>query len=183
MAGHSVPVASAADHRRSDPIEREAADLRIGLEVEARRRERWIRERLREDATLDGALAAAAGRDVGLHLVTGDRVAGRLVGVGSDVVEVRRRQRSTWLSIDAITALEAPEELPAAGPGADGRSMIEVLHDLADDRSEVAFGLDGGTTVLGMLTSIGEVATLRTGPDRRTTYVAVPSIVSVTLAG
>lgn len=163
-----------------DGLDLEAADLRIELEIEARRRERWIRHRMSEEATLAGALAAAAGRDVALQVVTGDRVSGVLAAVGSDVLEIRRRHGATWVSIDAVTALEVGAPLPAAGPAPDGASMLEVLCDLVDERVEVVLTLAGGTTVRGELRSVGDVATVDTGPGGRTAYVPVPAIVSVT---
>jgi len=160
-------------------IDAAAADLRIELEIEARRRERWIRHRLSEEATLRGALAAAVGRDVAVQLLTGNRVSGTLAGVGSDVIEVRRRHGATWVSIESVTALEVAAALPAAGPPIDGTSMVEVLCDLVDSRTEVLLTLAGGTAIRGELRSVGAVATVDTGPGGRTAYVPVAAVVSV----
>jgi hypothetical protein len=187
MEGHSVPVAPTEDQgsHAAGPgpegtgIDAEAADLRIELEIEARRRERWIRHRLNEEATLGGALAAGVGREVAVQVATGDRVSGRLVLAGGDVVEIRRRGGATWVSVEAITALEVGEPLPAAGPPADGTSMVEVLCDLVEERSQVVLTLAGGTAVRGELLAVGAVATVDTGPGGRTTYVPVAAIVSV----
>ena len=191
MEGHSVLVAPTEDQgsngAEQDPpgpgIDAEAADLRIELEIEARRRERWIRHRLTEEATLTGALTAALGRDVAVQVVTGDRVSGNLVVVGSDVIEVRRRHGVTWVSIEAVTALEVGEALPAAGPPVDGASMVEVLCDLVEDRTEVVLTLAGGTAVRGEVLAVGSVATIDTGLGGRTTYVPVAAVVSVTRPG
>lgn len=168
------------DGTRIDGIDAAAADLRIELEIEARRRERWIRHRLSEEATLGGALAAAVGRDIAVQVVTGDRVSGTLAVVGSDVVEVRRRHGSTWVSIESVTALEVGEALPAAGPPVDGKSMVEVLCDLVDERTEVVLTLAGGTAIRGEMRAVGAVATVDTGPGGRTAYVPVAAVVSVT---
>jgi len=197
MSGHSVPVAP-IEHQGSsagetDPpaepmtgpsadtsgLDAAAADLRVELEIEARRRERWIRHRLAEEATLAGALAAAVGRDVAVQVLTGDRVSGTLDVVGSDVVALRRRHACTWVSIDAVTALEVGEALPAAGPPPDGASMVEVLCDLAERRTEVVLTLAGGTAIRGELVAVGTVATVDTGPGGRTAYVPLAAIVSV----
>lgn len=164
-------------------IDVEAADLRIELEIEARRRERWIRHRLTEEATLAGALAAAIGRDVAVQVLTGDRVSGVLAVVGSDVIEVRRRHGCTWVSIEAVTALEVGAPLPAAGPPLDGASMVEVLCDLVEERTEVVLTLAGGTGVRGELLAVGAVATVDTGSGGRTAYVPLAAIVSVTRPG
>lgn len=201
MSGHSVPVApiehqgSSAD--RTDPLvdvsadtatdtsglDAAAADLRVELEIEARRRERWIRHRLSEEATLAGALSAAVGREVAVQVLTGDRVAGTLDVVGSDVVAVRRRHACTWVSLDAVTALEVAEALPAAGPPPGGTSMIEVLCDLAEHRTDVVLTLAGGTAIRGGLVAVGTVATVDTGPGGRTAYVPLAAIVSVIAPG
>jgi len=193
MSGHSVPVAptehqgSSADE--TDPLadtsglDAAAADLRVELEIEARRRERWIRHRLTEEATLAGALSAAVGRDVAVQVVTGDRVSGTLDVVGSDVVSLRRRHACTWVSIDAVTALEVGEALPAAGPPPDGASMVEVLCDLAERRTDVVLTLAGGTAIRGELIAVGSVATVDTGPGGRTAYVPLAAIVSVISPG
>ncbi len=183
MEGHSVLVASTGDQGSNGDVDAAAADLRIELEIEARRRERWIRHRLTEEATLSGALAAAVGRDVAVQVLTGDRVSGRLAVVGSDVIEVRRRHGVTWVSIEAVTALEVGEPIPASGPPLDGASMVEVLCDLVEDRTEVVLTLAGGTAVRGDVLAVGSVATIDTGPGGRTTYVPVAAIVSVTRPG
>lgn len=183
MGGHSVLVAPTEDQGSNGDLDAAAADLRIELEIEARRRERWIRHRLTEEATLSGALAAAVGRDVAVQVVTGDRVSGRLAVVGSDVIEVRRRHGVTWVSLEAVTALEVGEPIPASGPPLDGASMVEVLCDLVEDRTEVVLTLAGGTAVRGDVLAVGSVATIDTGPGGRTTYVPVAAIVSVTRPG
>lgn len=204
MAGHSVTVAPSDDHRSSatgpDPgqpgagdvgagdveageIEVAAADLRIELEVEARRRERLIRHRLSSDATLVGALAAAVDLEIALQVVTGERLTGRLVAVGTDVITLRRRNATTWVGIGAITALVSPAPLPAAGPGPDGPSWAEIMQDVVDSGDEVDVGLVAGPAVHGRLASLGDVATISTDPGGRTTYVPVSAIVSVTRRG
>ena len=183
MEGHSVPMASPEEPSRIPDLDAAAADLRIDLEVESRRRERWIRHRLAEEATLAGALAAAVGHDVAVQVLTGDRVAGVLAVVGTDVIEMRRHHGTTWVSIDAVTALEVPVTLPAAGPALDGAHMDEVLDALAEERTEVVLTLDGGTSVRGVLVAVGTVATVDTGPGGRTAYIPLSAIVSVTRPG
>ena len=61
-------MASPEEPSRIPDLDAAAADLRIDLEVESRRRERWIRHRLAEEATLAGALAAAVGHEVPVAL-------------------------------------------------------------------------------------------------------------------
>ncbi len=70
--------------------------------------------------------------------------AGVFAVVGNDVIEMRRHHGTTWVSIDAVTALEVPVALPAAGPALDGARMDEVLDGLAEERTEVVLTLDGG---------------------------------------
>lgn len=170
--------------RTADPVDIDAAaaELRVELEVEARRRRRWIRRQLSDEATLAGALSAAVGQDVAVQLLTGDRMSGRLAEVGADVVELRRRHASTWVALDAVTALEVAAALAASGPPGRGASMVDVLCDLVEHRSEVVLTLVGGTSIRGELVAVGDVATLDTGPGGRTAYVPVPSIVSVMTA-
>jgi small nuclear ribonucleoprotein (snRNP)-like protein len=183
MRVHSVPVNTGpsggsigdGDGDGGD-VERFAADVRVDLEVQARRRERWIRQRLAEEATLAGALAASLGREVALQVVTGDRIAGELVQVGADVVEVVRRQLTVWVATDAIAALEVSASVPAAGPATSGVSMLEVLTDLSGERSEVVLTLVGGTVLRGELVAVGDVATVRTGPGGRTAYASLAAV-------
>lgn len=169
--------------RFADGVERFAADVRVDMEVRARRRERWIRQQLAEEATLAGALAAAVGHDVALQVVTGDRISGELTEVGDDVVEVRRRQLATWVATDAVAALEVGAPLPAAGPSPAGRTMREVLTDLCGGRVEVVLTLVGGTALRGEIVAVGEVATVRTGPAGRTAYAALSAVAFVSILG
>lgn len=155
------------------------ADVRIDLEAESRRRERWIRQRLADEATLSGALAAALGRDVALQLVTGDRIAGTLTLVGADVVGLRRRHGNVWAAIDAVAALEVGASLLAAGPSGGGTTLLEVLVDLAAERTEVLLTLVGGTAIRGELVAVGDVATVRTGPGGRTAYASLDAVACV----
>lgn len=162
-----------------DDVDVAAADLHLEVEIEARRRERWIRQRLHEESTLTGALTAATGQEVAVQLLTGDRVPGRLISVGSDVVELRRHHRSTWVKVDAVTVLEVSQAIPAAGPPATGATMAEVLCDLVEHREDVLLLLAGGTSVRGALLAVGDIATVDTGEGGRTAYVPVTAIVSV----
>ena len=166
----------------ADGVERFAADVRVDMEVRARRRERWMRQQLAGEATLAGALGAAVGRDVALQVVTGDRIAGELSEVGEDVVEVRRRHLTTWVATDAVAALEVADAVPAAGPATGGRTMCDVLTDLCGERAEVLLTLVGGAALRGELVAVGDVATVRTGPGGRTAYAAVAAVAFVSVA-
>jgi len=200
MAGHSVPVDPTDDHRSSAPdagLDVEVADLRIEAEVEARRRERWIRDRLRADATLVGALTSAIDLDVTVHLRTGTRLTGRVVAVGTDVVGINTDVVAvgtdvvgiktdvdlTWVALGAVTAVEAAAVLPAAGPGAEATSMDEVLHDLAERRAEVTMETAGQTPIRGTLVAAGELATVESRTGGRTSYVPVAAIVTIRAGG
>lgn len=176
------PDAGRVDARPVDvgQVEVEAADLRIELEVEARRRERWIRDRLRSDATILGALAAAGDTDVSLRLVTGERLTGRPADVGTDVVGLHHHRGITWVAIDAICALDVPAPLPAAGPHSGRLTLVDVLCDLAAERADVVVDLEGGTAIHGELLAMGEVATISNGPGSSVAYVPVPAVVAVT---
>jgi hypothetical protein len=188
MRVHSVPVNAHVPGGgfRSEPTlddpgpagdaDRFVADAKVDLEVASRRRERWIRQRLAEEATLTGALVGACGRDVALQLVTGDRIAGVLSQVGSDVVQVTRHHGSVWLATDAVAALEVGASVPTAEPNTTGVTFLEVLVDLAADRAEVVLTLVGGTAIRGELVAVGDVATVRTGPNRRTAYASLGAV-------
>lgn len=176
-------MGSTPDEGAPDGFETAAAELRIDLEIEARRRERWIRHRLNEEATLRGALGAALGEEVAVQLTTGDRVSGRLASLGSDVVELRRRHGATWIAIEALTVLEVAAPLRASGPPGAGSSMVEVLCDLVEHRRVVVFTLAGGTSISGELLAVGDLATVDIGPAGRTAYVPLAAIVSVSSAG
>ncbi len=179
-------MASTADQGGSDAtpdgeLEVEAADLHIQLEIEARRRERWIRHRLSEEATLGGVLSAAIDEEVAVQLLTGDRASGRLVAVGSDVIELRRRHARTWVATAAVAALEVGARLAAAGPPTSKVSMLGVLGDLVEHRTEVLLTLAGGTSIHGEMLAVGDIATVGTGPGDRTAYVPVAAIVTINL--
>ncbi len=185
MKGHSVPVNSGATGGGfpTEGVERFVADVRVDMEVRARRRERWIRQQLAEEATLAGALAAAVGQEIALQVVTGDRIAGDLCEAGEDVVQVVRRHLSTWVATDAVAALEVAGPLAAAGPPTGGRTMREVLTDLCGEGTEVVLTLVGGTALRGELLAVGEVATVSSGPGGRTAYAALSAVAFVSIPG
>lgn len=164
-----------------EDADRFVADLRVEAAVHSRRRERWIRTRLAEEATLGGALLAAVGREVALQLTTGDRFAGVLGQVGDDVVEIRRRHGVCWLALESVAALEVGAALPAGAPSPTGTTLLEVLVDLAAERREVVLTLFGGTAIRGELVAAGEVATVRTGPAGRTAYVSLEAVACVSV--
>jgi hypothetical protein len=165
-----------------DGVDDLVADLRVDLEVAARRRERWMRQRLTSEATMAGALLASVGQLVALQAVTGDRVAGVLEQVGTDVVEVRRRHAITWVAMEAIASMEVDGTVPAAGPASTGATLVEALSDLCDDRAEVVLTLLGGSALRGELVAVGDVATIRTGPGGRTAYASVGAVALVSVA-
>jgi small nuclear ribonucleoprotein (snRNP)-like protein len=165
----------------ADGVERFVADVRVDMEVAARRRERLIRDRLVQDSTIQGALMASIGQEVAVQAVTGDRITGELAQVGLDVVQVCRRHLTVWVAIGAIAAFEVPKPVPAAGPGGSGVTLFEVMTELVDDRAEVLLTLVGGTAVRGELVAVGDVATLRTGPGGRTAYASVAAVAFVSV--
>ena len=189
MKGHSVSVKSfpargGPPHdgpASADGVDLFATEVRVDMEVAARRRERWIRQRFAQDATLAGALSASVGQDVALQAVTGDRIAGELAQVGADVVQMCRRHLTVWVAIDAIAALELATSVPAAGPAPTGTTLIEVLTDLVDERAEVVLTLVGGTAVRGVLAAVGDVATVRTGPGGRVAYASLDAVAFVSV--
>ena len=189
MRVHSVPVNTSSTgggfpperSGSADGVERFASEVRVDMEVAARRRERLIRARLVQESTIQGALLASVGRDVALQAVTGDRITGELTQVGLDVVQVCRRHLTVWAAIDAIAAFEVPEPVPAAGPGGSGLTMLDVLTELSDVRTEVLLTLAGGTAVRGDLMAVGDVATVRIGPGGRTAYASVAAVAFVSV--
>lgn len=137
-------------------------DLSTELEVEARRRERWIRRRLSDEATVRGVLAAATTDEATLHLLSGERTSGRITSVGSDVVGIRSQRGVMLIHLAAIAVVEAPSTLPAAAPAAGGTSMLEVLYELLEHRTEAILSLVSEASVRGALLAVDELATVAT---------------------
>ena len=138
------------------------AQARIDEAVEARRRERWMRQRFVESASIAGLLLGAVGRRVGLHLVTGDLTYGTIAWVGIDVVEVEGAHSPRWIALAAIDGVESLESLAGSGPPPDPGSATfsEVLVDLVAERTAVCITLRSGFKVGGELRSVGDVLEL-----------------------
>ncbi len=156
------------------------ADLRADEAAHARRRERWLRRSLAEEASLAGILDGARGRTVTLELRGGDRVTGEIVGTGDDAVLVLRADgRSVWITRRSVAVVEAAGPLPGQAPADEARRLVEVLADLAQEGTRVQVRLDGGGEVAGEVVAVGEVLTLRDGPAGTMRYVPLDAVVWV----
>ena len=141
-------------------LERWAADAVVDEAVRRRTRERWLRLQAEEDASFAGTLVDLAehGRPAVLE-VAGERLRGRLVGVGADFVAVRTdRRQDALIPFDAIDAVR-PE--PGATDVRGDRSptidvaLHSVLGPIAADHPDVVVRTRHGTALRGQLRSAG----------------------------
>jgi hypothetical protein len=172
-----------------------AADDRARAAAAARTSERWLRQQDAEAATVAGTLVdlAEAGSEVTL-IVGSRRLAGRLVGVASELCVIEAR--SGVASVVATTHLTAV--VPAAGtgrghrdgPATGGRgaamttTLVDALAGFTAEGAPVRLWLAGGETLTGELIATGvDVVTLRlqTGTGTRArAYAPVRAIEAIT---
>lgn len=166
-------------------VEELLADALVEDAVEGRRRERWLRRRLAEEASVAGALSGAVGTQVLVHLLSGQRLRGVVGWVGHDVVELAPAPGTAqrcWVALAAVAGVEADHPLAAAGPPTADRTLAEVLTDLCDSGLTVVVGLLGGSEVSGELTSVGDTLGVRGPGGRRWAYLSPGAVASVSLA-
>lgn len=141
-------------------LERWAADALVDEAARRRTRERWLRIQAEEEASFAGTLVDLAehGRPAVLD-VAGERVRGRLVGVGADFVAVRTdRRQDALVPFDAIEAVR-PEPGAADVRGARSATLDVALHavlgPIAADRPDVLVRTRHGVALRGRLRSAG----------------------------
>ncbi len=138
--------------------------------VDARGRQRWLREQARECATFASALIdlAEARRAVVVETTAGRQHVGRVRAVGLDYCVVENTTgRLAAVVLDAVASVRTPgSDWPA--PTTDRRlhapsSFHAFLADLVADGQRASLGLGGqATTVTGRLWSLGvDVVTVK----------------------
>ena len=169
-------------------LERWAADALVDEAVRRRTRERWLRIQAEEDASFAGTLVDLAehGRPAVLD-VAGERLRGRLVGVGADFVAVRTdRRQDVLVPFDAIEAVR--REPGASDVRGDRSSTVDVaLHSvlgpIAADRPDVVVRTRHGTALRGQLRSAGtDVLRLRLDVEPPTpTWIPLTAVALIVL--
>lgn len=162
----------------TDSADSFASDERVRLAAESRRRERWVRQRSLESATLAAALHNARGRPVALHLCTGSTVLGTIRSTGIDVVALDTATGPQWVVTDAVTAVEL-DEVPLADEQGGAVTLAEVLEERRVEGHPVSITLAGGVTVHGELLSVGGAVVLRDPADGTHVVADLSAIVSV----
>jgi hypothetical protein len=164
-----------------------AAGQRATDAVKRRTRERSLRDQVVGSATWAGLVVDLAEQSAPVSVtVGGQRLRGRLVGVGRDFCVLDQPSgRAALIALSALTLL-APEETPSSGVGAPGGSrapglqmtLAAALAALAEERSPLGLVLAGGHQVEGVLIGAGEdVLTLRTdGRGRRLAHVPLAAV-------
>lgn len=152
-------------------LERWAADAVVDEAARRRARQRWLRLQAEEEASLVGTLVdlAERGRPVTLD-VGGQRLRGRVVGIGSDFLALRSdRGQQVLVRTAAVEAVRAePGERTVVG---DRATLVDVALDavvgpLAGDRPDVLVRTRSGMAVRGQLRSAGaDVLRLRAEGD------------------
>ncbi len=150
------------------------SEARVDLAGAERRRERWLRQRAEDEATLHGALVDAVERGVPIRLrlrPTGwERLTVRGVAAGFCIVDTATGPGV--VAVAAIGALDLGGLGPPAGDRSDDGGLVdlalgEALALLLDERPEVAvWTLDAADPVRGELVAVGsDVLTVR-APER-----------------
>lgn len=149
-----------------------SADQRVGEAVDARIRERWLRQQAAESSTLAGVALdlAEAGASMALRTATGRVHHGRIESVGRDFLVVRTNSgRPTFVATASVLWLRPEPGAHSDGSGGRGApldvSLADVLLQLSGDRPRLQV-TSGGETLTGELRSVGEdVLTLRLDAD------------------
>lgn len=163
-----------------------AADERLTQAGQARARERWLRQQATEEATFTGLLRDLAERRAEVVVTTtSSRHPGQLVGVGHDFCVVAAGHGTTLVALAAVAAVATPTaSVPAAGDRSAplDQRLVDVLGDLAAERSPVRLQLRGGQLLSGDLISVGtDVISLRLeGAERRMVHAVLAAVETCT---
>ncbi|MCB1003576.1 MAG: hypothetical protein KDB35_05260 [Acidimicrobiales bacterium] len=155
--------------------------------ADQRRRQHWLERQDGADATFAGVLVELAerGRRVSLTTVSGQRLTGWLLAVGTDVVVLE--DPTGTRSLVALRAVSAAGEVDPHGAGerltgtaaatAD-TTLSEVLAELATERPEVSMSFGAqGAHLRGRLVSVGrDTAALRLDGAGGTAFVALANV-------
>src|SRR4051794_8034320 len=160
----AVDPAPAARRSEQELVEF-AATVRVESAVDARRRERWLRQQACEEVSLLATCwsLAEAGRTVLVTTRAGTSRRGRLRLVGDDYVALEDEQRRDHLvplagiaTLGAVSAGRSALDAPAGRPGRSGARLIEALASLVGERPVLSVTCEGrGGTVRGELLAAG----------------------------
>ena len=160
-------------------------ESRAGDDGALRARQRWLRRRAEEEATLVGTLVDLAERGSALTVrsASGRVSHGAVVAVGRDFLALQGRGGEIRFlrsaGIVTVAPSSAERHQPASGdrPAPLDLTLVEVLSGLAPDRPRVVL-VAGGEVVAGDLVAVGaDVVSLRLdGGGRRLCYVAGASL-------
>lgn len=174
-----------------DPVDRELRDLIAAQRHEAQAQERrhryWLLRQAEESGTLHGVLADLADLRATVRVDTSVStvVDAVVVEVGRDFVAlVEPGGKRHVLAIAALTAVRrSTRTRPVTGdrPVDASTDLADVLRSVAPDHPEITAVLSDGTSVVGILQSVGgDVA--RLVADGGEAYVPMRAIVEVTIA-
>jgi hypothetical protein len=150
---------------RADPLaalSRFVAEGAVEQAARARSRLRWQHQLALEETSWLGLLRDLAETATPVVVATtfGRRLAGTLTALGADFVCVGVRAHGTViLSVSAISAVERVDRRAAPSGRAAAASettLRELLAELAVDRPEITWHLDGRDAITGRLVGVGQ---------------------------
>jgi hypothetical protein len=191
VAGAGTP-GGARGGALDERLERFAAEARVDEAARTRSRERWLRRQAEEDSTVAGALVDL--RDgavpVAVHTRGGARHQGviRAVGVDHLVVADTDGRGEVVVARAALAFVRtSPGEAAVLGDRSPRSAprLVDVLADLADERTAVRVVTAGGDVVAGVVRAVGQDLVVVWGPDAPPTvaYVPVDAISEVVVDG
>jgi hypothetical protein len=150
-----------------DPFVGLTDEGRLAESIRERARERDLRQQATEFATFAGTVRdlAEAARTVVIRSASGRSYQGRLTALGLDHVVLRTpADLEVRIAVDQVVAIDLDPTAPGSPAAGDrepeeGRSLLEVLADLLEDRPVVvlvARGGGGNETSRGRLLAVGE---------------------------
>ena len=174
-----------------DPFQHLLDEARADQAVDARIRERLLRQAAEESARLSGVLTDLVEQHpvVTVRCASGNQHQGRLLTVASDHVVVRNRDGlDVHVALDEIVLVRPEPSLrfPAATgdrPAPTDRTLHQVLTRVVGDRPRIAVvARGGGAPIAADLRSVGEdVATLVLDGSGDTAYLATAAIAELTI--
>jgi hypothetical protein len=150
------------ERRLSGRLERWLSEATVEEAARTRARRAWLRRLRDEDRTVSGLLLGAvdAGQRVCVGTVAGDRLSGRVLGVGTDLVVLEGRGgRPVLIALDTVTEVAAGTAASTSPPCE--RTMAEALRLLEPGVELRITTRAGGDTRVGRLVGVGvDVVTL-----------------------
>lgn len=170
-------------------ITRFLADQRVQDAVDARTRQRWLRQVASEDGTFSGVLVdlAEQGRTVVVATTAGRHHRGALRAVGTDFCVLAGATGLVLLARRTIASVRVQPDRLRAMPLGDrdvalGADLATTLAGLAGDGLRVHVVTAGGDTLSGDLRAANiDAITLRLDGEAAAAYVPVGAIAELTL--